>query len=57
MKIERQVWGKTSCSKDIMLYTITNGNGIEVKLSDIGAGIVSILTPDRNGKMDDIVLG
>ena len=57
MKIERQVWGKTSCGKDIMLYTLSNNNGIEVKLSDIGAGIVSILAPDRNGKMDDIVLG
>ena len=57
MNIEVKTWGKTPDGKDIKLYTLTNGNGIKVQLSDIGAGIVSILTPDRNGKMDDIVLG
>lgn len=57
MKIEKKVWGKTSCGKDIMHYTMTNSSGIKVELSDIGAGIVSITVPDRNGKMEDIVLG
>ena len=55
--IEVRTWGKTHDGKDIKLYTMTNANGIKVQLSDIGAGIVSIMTPDRNGKMDDIVLG
>ena len=57
MNIEVKVWGKTPDNKDIMLYTLTNANGVKVQLSDIGAGIVSIITPDRNGHMDDIVLG
>ena len=57
MNIEVKTWGKTPDGKDIKLYTITNNNGIHVQLSDIGAGIVSIMTPDRDGKMDDIVLG
>lgn len=57
MNIEVKTWGKTPDGKDIKLYTLTNSNGVKVQLSDIGAGIVSIVTPDRNGKMDDIVLG
>ena len=57
MNIEVKVWGKTPDGKDIKLYTLTNSNGIKVQLSDIGAGIVSIITPDRDGHMDDIVLG
>ena len=57
MEISVKTWGKTPDNKDIKLYTLTNANGIKVQLSDIGAGIVSIITPDRNGHMDDIVLG
>ncbi len=57
MNIEVKTWGKTPDGKDIKLYTLTNSNGVKVQLSDIGAGIVSIVTPDRDGHMDDIVLG
>lgn len=57
MEIKTKTWGKTPDGKDIKLYTMTNGNGISVQLCDIGAGIVSIMTPDRDGHMDDIVLG
>ena len=57
MNIEVKTWGKTPDNKDIKLYTLTNANGVKVQLSDIGAGIVSIVTPDRNGHLDDIVLG
>ena len=57
MNIDVRTWGKTPDNKDIKLYTLTNSNGVKVQLSDIGAGIVSIITPDRNGHSDDIVLG
>jgi len=57
MNIEYKTWGKTPDGKDIRLYTMTNVNGVRVQLSDIGAGIVSILAPDRDGNMSDIVLG
>lgn len=42
---------------DITLFTITNDNGASVKLSSLGAGIVSILVPDRDGKFEDVVIG
>ncbi len=38
-------------------YTLTNAHGIEVRLLDFGATITSVETPDRDGKLADIVLG
>lgn len=38
-------------------YTLRNGNGMEVKVSNYGARITSIRVPDRNGKTADVVLG
>ena len=39
------------------LYTLTNANGMEVCITNFGGRIVSILVPDRQGKMKDVVLG
>lgn len=57
MNIEKQLWGKTADGKEIFLYTMTNACGASVKLSSVGAGIVSIVVPDKNGKMADVVIG
>lgn len=38
-------------------FTLTNRNGIQIKIINYGGIITSILTPDRNGQLDDIVLG
>ena len=39
------------------LYTLTNENGMEVCITNFGGRIVSIMVPDRNGKLQDVVLG
>lgn len=57
MKVDVIDAAKCECGKPIKLYTLTNDNNCIVQLSEIGAGIVGIIVPDRNGKMDDIVLG
>lgn len=41
----------------VNVFTLTNANGASVKLSSFGAGILEINVPDRNGKLDDVVLG
>jgi aldose 1-epimerase len=41
----------------ISLFKIINDNGASVGLSSLGAGITSIFVPDKNGKLDDVVLG
>lgn len=39
------------------LYVLKNKNGMEVCLTNFGGRIVSIMVPDKNGKMQDVVLG
>ncbi len=57
MKLTKELWGKSTCGKEIYLYTLTNENGAYVRLSSVGAGIVSIAVPDKDGKLADVVLG
>ncbi len=40
-----------------MLYTITNSRGMQAAVTNIGAALVRLIVPDRNGKLDDVVLG
>ncbi len=39
------------------LYTLTNASGMEVCITNFGGRIVSILVPDNQGVMKDVVLG
>ena len=50
------IWGHTSDGKPVPIYTLKSGQ-IEARVMAYGAKIVSIRTPDRSGKMADIVLG
>lgn len=42
---------------DIRLVTISNTKGMTVELSSLGAGIVSVVVPDRDGNLADVALG
>ncbi|MDE7154549.1 MAG: galactose mutarotase [Muribaculaceae bacterium] len=42
---------------EIVLITMTNANGATVTLSNLGAGIISVIVPDRNGNPVDVALG
>lgn len=57
MEILQHIWGSTPEGEAIVLYTIRNANGCEVQLCNIGASIVSVKCPDRDGRIDDVVLG
>ena len=43
--------------KDVEIYTLSNAHGIEVRITTYGATIVSLKTPDRDGHVNNIVLG
>lgn len=59
MSITIESFGRalTSNGKEINLYTITNNNGAVLKVSNMGAVWVSMIVPDKDGRMDDVVLG
>jgi len=41
----------------IKLYTFTNSSGMQVKITNYGAIVTSIIVPDRGGKLGDVALG
>ncbi|MFT3739951.1 MAG: aldose epimerase family protein [Breznakibacter sp.] len=43
--------------KNVSLYTLESGNGIYMQVTNFGGRVVSLWTPDRKGKYEDIVLG
>ncbi len=50
-------FGVTLEGETATLYTLTNANGVSVAITDYGATVINILTPDRDGKLADIALG
>ena len=44
-------------AEDIRLFSIVNADGSEVILSNLGACIVSVVVPDKDGNLADVVLG
>lgn len=44
-------------AKEVELYTLKNTNGLVCQLTNYGARIVSIYTPDRTGEFKDIAIG
>ena len=57
MAINRKLWGRTPDGKAIYKYTLTNASGASVVLGSVGAAIVSVNVPDKNGKLGDVALG
>ena len=57
MEIEQNVWGFTPEGEAIILYTMRNSRGASVQLTNIGASVVSVQVPDRDGTLADVVLG
>jgi len=55
-RVTKQAFGKTSEGTPVDLYSLEDGK-IEVRIITYGGIIVSLRTPDRNGKLDDVVLG
>ncbi len=43
--------------KPVALYTLKNTAGMEVCITNFGGRIVSLMVPDRNGELRDVVLG
>lgn len=51
------VFGDTKEGKKVTEYVLTNKNGMEVSVIDLGAVVVSVKIKDRNGEVKDVVLG
>ena len=55
--ITREAFGATEDGEAVDLYPLTNANGMEVKITNYGGIITSIVVPDRDGNMANVTLG
>jgi aldose 1-epimerase len=55
--IQTEEFGKTADGETVNIYTIKNANGVELKVSEFGATLVSLKVPDKKGDFVDIILG
>ena len=56
-RVNREVIAIVNNIKDMETYTLTNKNGMTARVTNYGGRIMSLLVPDRNGKLQDVVLG
>ncbi|MCL1996628.1 MAG: galactose mutarotase [Defluviitaleaceae bacterium] len=54
--IKKRLFGKHN-GKDVYAYTLTSSTGTEIEVIEYGGIITKFLTPDKQGKLANIVLG
>ena len=57
MTIRKDAFGATADGTQAELYTLTNANGCEARITNYGGIVVSLTAPDRAGDLADVVLG
>ena len=55
-RVYKQAFGHAPDGTPVDLYSLADGK-IEARIMTYGGIVVSLRTPDRNGKLDDVVLG
>jgi aldose 1-epimerase len=55
--IVKTEFGKLPDGRLAYLYTLTNKNGLVMKVTNYGGTVTSLSVPDKNGSLADIVLG
>lgn len=55
--VKEEVYGKMPDGKEVKIYTLTNKNGLVAKVTEYGAILVSMETPDKDGKIADLTHG
>ncbi len=55
--VTEEIYGQMPDGKEVKIYTLTNQNGLIAKVTEYGAILVSVETPDKDGKLADITHG
>lgn len=56
-QIDKAAFDQMIDGKQVGLYTLVNGNGVGMKVTNFGARIVALCVPDAQGNPVDVVLG
>jgi len=57
MSITATPFGVTASGENAFLYTLENSHGMQIKITNFGATLVSVLIPNKNGDPTDVILG
>jgi aldose 1-epimerase len=55
--VEAKPFGKTKEGVPVTVYTLINARALKARLIDFGATLISVETPDKEGKLANITLG
>ncbi len=55
--VTEEIYGQMPDGKKVRIYTLTNSNGLIAKVTEYGAILVSMETPDKHGNLADITHG
>ena len=50
-------FGKMTDGTEAQLFTLTNTHGLKATITNYGGTLTSLLVPDKNGRLSDVVLG
>jgi aldose 1-epimerase len=56
MSITKRFFG-TADGKEVNIFTLTNSKGMKAEIANYGGVVVSLFVPDKDGKLEDVVLG
>ncbi len=56
-EMQKEDYGTTSDGEKVAQYTLTNENGMEVKIITYGGRITSLKAPNKNDEFENVVLG
>jgi len=57
VKTDSSGYNSTIEGKAVSLYTLKNNQGVSVSITNYGGRVVSLLVPDKQNKLTDVVLG
>ena len=57
MSIKKEFFGETNKGEKVYLFTLINKNNVCLKVMNFGGRMVQLYVPDKNGKLDDIIMG
>ena len=55
--VSEAIFGQMPDGADAKIFTLTNANGMEAKITEYGAILVSLTTPDKDGTLADVTHG
>ena len=55
--IEQKPFGVLSDGREVSIFTLVNSTGMKASIINLGAALVSLSVPDKNGRFEDVVLG